>query len=111
MRRRLLLVLVACSHAGTEELRAEWDAFVDAHRACEVDTDCAIVFAGCPLDCGSVVSADAVDAAEAEAVRLIAEYTRDHPACTYHCTPPRAPVCGADGACVATDRSRAVGGG
>lgn len=103
-RTSLVSLLLAASLAGcapsAEDIQAAFRETVEASNACELDTDCAIASADCPLGCWVAVRADQVESVEARADELITDYERGGPRCVYDCTAPSTPTC-TDGRCTA----------
>ena len=103
MRMGLMLATLLVTGCTVDEqtLVDRWDTFVAENNSCAVDTDCAVVYPGCPLGCYDAVSTDAVDEAEAEADRILRIYRRPGRGCDYDCTQNDPPTCEA-GTCQVT---------
>lgn len=101
MKRLSLLALLALSACvpSEDQVQQEWDAFVSENNSCETVDDCVVVYPGCPLGCGTAVSASAEAEARALGESLIAEYERGGQECLYDCAGFE-PAC-ESGACVA----------
>ena len=88
------MLIVSCSSGGddtqtqADDLKADFDAFVEANNSCATDTDCALVSPGCPLGCYAAVSTTSVDATEAKAEDLVDQYESGGRACNYLCQTP-----------------------
>lgn len=95
-----LLALLSCASKGA--LQEEWGAFVEQHQSCEVDTDCVLVYPGCPLPCVDVISSDAVLDANKTANGLIARYEKFGRNCRYECAAYGTAYCD-DGTCAISD--------
>lgn len=96
----LLPALLALACATEESIKEEWDAFVEANSRCQVNSDCALVYPGCPLGCLAAVRADAVEEAQAYAKDLIDEWELGGMRnCEYDCMGPTEPSCDATGKC------------
>ena len=80
----LLLALAACVPSEAE-LQEEWDQFVDQNKSCETVDDCVMVYPGCPLGCGTAVSAEAETEARELGESLISRYERGGQECMYDC--------------------------
>ena len=80
----LLLALSACIPSEAD-IQEEWDQFVDQNNSCETVTDCVMVSPGCPLGCGTAVSADAETQARELGESLISRYERGGQSCDYDC--------------------------
>ena len=91
----LAVVFIVSCGASEESVEADWNAFLSQNQSCEADTDCVVVYPGCPLGCYAAVSASSEAAANAEADRLIAKYERGGRACAYGCVEAGEPVCSA----------------
>lgn len=81
-----------------EEVREQFDDFVEGANRCTVVTECARVSPGCPLGCSVAVRADRQADVEAKARELIEEYKGGGPGCFYFCAPERPLGC-IDGRC------------
>lgn len=79
-----LLSLSACVPSESE-LQEEWDQFVSQNKSCETVDDCAMIYPGCPLGCGTAVSADAETEARELGESLISRYERGGQECMYDC--------------------------
>ncbi len=53
----VIFSLSGCA-ADEAEIQAEFDSYVAARQSCEVDSDCGLVYPGCPLGCYVVVATD-----------------------------------------------------
>jgi hypothetical protein len=87
MKRLSLIVLfsfTACS-VSESEVQEEWDEFVSQNNSCETVDDCVMLWPGCPLGCGSAVSADAEVQAKSLAESLLDRYERGGQSCDYDC--------------------------
>ncbi len=93
-----LLLLSACVPSEAE-VQDQWDQFVSENNSCQTVDDCAMVYPGCPLGCGTAVSASAEGEARALGESLIAEYERRGQECVYDCA-GLVPAC-ESGTCVA----------
>lgn len=82
----VVLLATATGCASIRDLNLKWDEWVDENNSCEVDEDCALIYPGCPLDCYTAVSADAVGEAEEKVEDLIRRYERDGSSCTFDCS-------------------------
>lgn len=87
MKRLGLLALLSLSACVPSEadIQEEWDQFVDQNNSCETVADCVMVSPGCPLGCGTAVSADAETAARELGETLISRYERGGQECMYDC--------------------------
>ena len=83
---------LACA-SSEAEIQAEFDAFVADRDGCEVDTDCAMATAGCPLGCFVYVNQAKVAEVEAKADELIEDYESWGASCEYDCVEALGPVC------------------
>jgi hypothetical protein len=81
----LPLACSAPSAPSAEEVRREFDAYVAARNACSADSDCAIVFAGCPLVCYAAVAVRYQAAAESKARELVDDYESEGQKCYARC--------------------------
>ncbi len=101
MRQILFGVMAACGLLGCapseEEVQDEFAAFIASRRGCEQDTDCAVVYPGCPLGCYVAVAEEHVEAVEKKARELVEDYERAGRSCDYDCMEPPEPVCRAGG--------------
>jgi MYXO-CTERM domain-containing protein len=75
-------VLFAPSEA---EIKAEFDSYVAGANRCDVATDCALAFPGCPLGCFVAVRADRKADVEQKARELVDDYERGGRRCVYDC--------------------------
>jgi hypothetical protein len=93
-----VVAFVAACGASEEDVQREFDEFVAERNRCSADTECVLVFPGCPLGCFVAVNAqfEAVVAAKAE--DLIDDYERGGTRCDYGCVQAGAVVC-LDGRC------------
>jgi hypothetical protein len=93
------LWVVGCQFRTEDEIRAEFEAFVEAHNSCQADAECERAAAGCPLGCLTFVRKEFVPATAKKAKELIDEYeAAGRPECNYLCAEPGDPVC-RDGRC------------
>lgn len=76
-----------------EEIQEEFDAFVAQRNGCEVDADCEMASADCPLGCFVYVNRAKVAEVEAKAKDLIEEYESMGTQCAYDCIEPPGAVC------------------
>lgn len=86
--RRFLPLLLLAGCASEQRVQQRWDEYVSEHNSCELASDCALVYPGCPLDCWSAVSVNDVDEAEHTAERLIRRYEGFGRSCDYGCLAP-----------------------
>lgn len=94
MRGTLILLFggLALSCAPSEqEIRTEFEEFLSEHQACSEDSDCTLIYPGCPLGCSTPITADAADKGIRLAEELIHDYESGGVSCQYQC----AAVCGA----------------
>lgn len=80
----VLLSLCACS-VSESDVQEEWDQFVSQNKSCETVDDCRMIYPGCPLGCGTAVSADAETEAGELGESLISRYERGGQECMYDC--------------------------
>lgn len=89
-----LVVLVACGERSEAEIQAEFDAFVQRRTACQHNSDCTLVEAGCPLGCRVAANATHADDIREKARALIEEYeSGSDTTCTYNCAPLGPALC------------------
>jgi hypothetical protein len=89
----VVLGLLGLSCLSEERASDRWDAWVADHSSCVEDSDCALVYPGCPLGCASAVKASYVDEAQAKADKHIRRYERGGRMCDYKCIGASGPVC------------------
>jgi len=92
---------VAGCAPSEEEIRREFDDYVDGANACSAASECGRAGAGCPLGCDVAVRADRVASVERKARELIEDYTSGGEGCVYSCLAPGALEC-VDGRCAFT---------
>jgi hypothetical protein len=95
------------SQRSADEVRAEFEAFVEDNNSCAADDECVIVTADCPVGCYVVVNETRAEATEAKARELVEEYESGGRDCDYGCAAPGTPRCD-DGRCT---EQPASGGG
>lgn len=83
---------VACG-ASEEAVQREFDAVVAASNFCERDSDCAVVFPGCPLGCQTAINAKHKQKVERRARELIDDYETGGRSCEYDCASPGPVAC------------------
>lgn len=89
----------ALSAPSEEEVRAEFDGYVDGANACDTADECAYASAGCPLGCQVAVRKERVRDVEKKARELIDDYESAGRSCDYGCVQPLGVTCRA-GRCV-----------
>ena len=99
---RYFILLLATGCLSDQAAQQQWDAWVDDHNSCSVVEDCVEIYPGCPLGCGTPVSAEYKDEALAKSKKLLAAYEFGGTRCDYDCieSPPLVcedQVCGYEG--------------
>ena len=84
---------VAACAPSEEEIREEFEDYVDGANACTAASECAVVDAPCPLGCFAAVRADRVVSVERKARELLDEYASGGSRSIYSCAAPGAPEC------------------
>ncbi|MFH1809349.1 MAG: hypothetical protein ABIJ09_11435 [Pseudomonadota bacterium] len=91
-----LLAVTACR--STDQLGADFDAYVEENASCQSADACAVIFTECPLGCFHAVRTDRVEQVRQRADELVAEYEMWGQACAYDCVMAGEPSC-QDGLC------------
>ena len=86
---------MGCSGKSEEEVRREFEEFVQRSNDCSEASECVLASAGCPLGCYTAVHRDHKAAVEKKAKELIDEY---EDSCEYECAAP-GPIECIDGKC------------
>ena len=76
-----------------EDVRADFQDYVNGANACTSTDECAYAGAGCPLGCQIAVRKDRVGDVEKKARELIDDYESGGRACDYGCVPPQGVAC------------------
>ena len=76
-----------------EEVREEFNDYVNSANACATVDECAYASAGCPLGCQVAVRKDRVGDVERKARELIDDYESGGRACAYECVPQLGLAC------------------
>jgi hypothetical protein len=81
----LLLTGAGCSADAptSDDITAKFNEVVAASLECKVDTDCTLVFPGCPLGRYVVVSREKAITVDETARSLLRQYAQKDQACTY----------------------------
>ena len=90
----LILNLQACVlNSPTEaDIQAEFDHALIGTQHCVTDSDCKILYPGCPLGCAASVNGEYVSQLSATATRLINDFNAGGQSCDYGCLDAY-PVC------------------
>lgn len=95
MRALLALCFVTLAALGCapseEDVKHDWQEFLDKHQACSQNSDCTLIHPGCPLGCIAAIRADKATEGERVAADLIDDYESAGRSCEYDCIA----VCGA----------------
>lgn len=76
-----------------EDVRADFQEYVNGANACTSTDECAYASAGCPLGCQAAVRKDRVGDVEKKARELIDDYESGGRACDYSCVQPQGVTC------------------
>ncbi len=76
---------MGCGGKSEDELRREFEEFVQRSNDCSEDSECVLASAGCPLGCYTAVHRDHEAAVEKKAKELIEEFEES---CEYECVAP-----------------------
>ena len=68
-----------------EALREEFEAYVETVNSCAADSECTVIFPGCPLGCFVAVPEARRKEIEAKAQKMLTEFNGDGTVCVYSC--------------------------
>ena len=68
-----------------EAIRKEFEAYVETVNTCAADSECTVIFPGCPLGCFVAVPEARRKEIEAKAQSMLTEFNGGGTACVYNC--------------------------
>jgi len=87
-----VLGVLGCA-PSEEEIKSEFEAYVNGANACSEASECAAASADCPLGCQVAVRRDRVASVERKARELIEDFESGGQSCAYDCAPEKPLEC------------------